>query len=57
MTPAEVAELLRVHRTNVYRLIEAGEIPAVRVGNQWRIPREKLLAALDSPTPPTAAAL
>jgi excisionase family DNA binding protein len=47
LTPAEAASLLRIHRSNVYRLIEAGEIPAIRVGNQWRIPREKLLAMLD----------
>lgn len=31
LTPTEVAERLRVGRATVYRLIQAGEIPAVRL--------------------------
>jgi nitrogen PTS system EIIA component len=33
---AEVAARLSVSRATVYRLAEAGLLPGVRVGNQWR---------------------
>lgn len=49
MTPEEAAELLRVHRTTVYRLIDSGEIKATRVGGQWRIPEAALLEMLGTP--------
>lgn len=41
----EVARILRVHRQTVYRAIEAGEIPAVRVGKAFRIPASWLHTA------------
>ena len=37
LTVAEVAELIRVSTMTVYRLIKAGELPAVRVGKSYRI--------------------
>ena len=37
MTVAEVAEVLRVSTMTVYRLIKAGELPALRVGKNYRI--------------------
>jgi excisionase family DNA binding protein len=37
LTPAEVADLLRVSNMTVYRLIKAGEIASVRVGKAYRI--------------------
>ena len=37
LTPAEVADLLRVSSMTVYRLIKAGELRAVRVGKAYRI--------------------
>ena len=36
LTTDEVLKYLRVNARTVYRLIKAGKIPAVRVGNQWR---------------------
>lgn len=36
MTIAEVAAFLRVHRSTVYRLLQEGGLPAVKVGGQWR---------------------
>ncbi len=33
----EVAALLRVSNMTVYRLITAGELPAVRVGKSYRL--------------------
>jgi excisionase family DNA binding protein len=37
LTPAEVAEELRVSSMTVYRLIRAGELRAVRIGKSFRI--------------------
>ncbi len=34
----EVAELMRSDARTVRRAIEAGEIPATRVGQRWRVP-------------------
>ncbi|HMK96545.1 MAG TPA: helix-turn-helix domain-containing protein [Acidimicrobiales bacterium] len=40
VTVAEVADLLRVSNMTVYRLVQAGELPAVRVGRSYRIREE-----------------
>ncbi len=37
LTVAEVAGTLRVSTMTVYRLIKAGELPAVRVGKSFRL--------------------
>lgn len=37
VTVAEVAGQLRVSNMTVYRLIQAGQLPAVRVGRSYRI--------------------
>ncbi|HET9078804.1 MAG TPA: helix-turn-helix domain-containing protein [Acidimicrobiales bacterium] len=37
VTVAEVASQLRVSNMTVYRLIQAGQLPAVRVGRSYRI--------------------
>lgn len=37
VTVAEVARQLRVSNMTVYRLIQAGQLPAVRVGRSYRI--------------------
>ena len=37
LTPAEVADLLRVSSMTVYRLIKAGDMAAVRVGKSYRV--------------------
>ncbi len=42
LTVAEVAELLRVSTMTVYRLIRTGELPAVRVGRNYRVRRADL---------------
>lgn len=39
MTVNEVASLLRVSNMTVYRLINAGEMPAARIGKSYRIRR------------------
>ncbi len=39
MTVTEVAEVMRVSKMTVYRLIHAGELPAIRVGKSFRVPQ------------------
>lgn len=46
LSPAEVAGRLRIGRSTVYELIDRGEIPAVRVGRQYRVEPERLDAYL-----------
>ena len=43
---AEVAELLRTDEAAVVELAEAGELPARRVGREWRFLRRAVLAWL-----------
>jgi excisionase family DNA binding protein len=40
VTVAEVAKQLRVSNMTVYRLVQAGQLPAVRVGRSYRIQEE-----------------
>jgi excisionase family DNA binding protein len=37
LTVAEVARRLRVSNMTVYRLINAGELPAARIGKSYRL--------------------
>ncbi|OFI57912.1 excisionase [Corynebacterium diphtheriae] len=37
LTVAEVAEIMRVSKMTVYRLVHSGELPAVRVGRSFRV--------------------
>jgi excisionase family DNA binding protein len=43
LTLEETAALLRVPAADVLALIEAGELPARRVGEQWRLARSGVL--------------
>ena len=40
LTVAEVAAVMRVSKMTVYRLVHAGELPAVRVGRSFRVPEQ-----------------
>ena len=42
LTVNEVADLLRVSRMTVYRLIKNGEMPALRVGRNYRLREEDI---------------
>ncbi len=37
LTVAEVASLLRISTMTVYRLIKAGDLPALRIGRSYRV--------------------
>lgn len=57
-TVAEVAELTRVSRMTVYRMVHSGDLPAVRVGNSYRVPKpavEELLGSFEAPEDQRAA--
>ena len=47
LTVAEVAEVLRVSNMTVYRLIKAGDLPALRVGKNYRIREADLTTFLE----------
>ena len=42
LTTEEVLGYLRVTPRTIYRLIRSGELPAVRIGRQWRFRRTDL---------------
>ncbi len=48
LTVSEVADHMRVSNMTVYRLIKAGELPALQIGKNYRISSEDLSAYLDA---------
>jgi len=42
MTLTMVIKMLNVSRSTIYRWINDGSIPAIKVGKQWRFEREKI---------------
>lgn len=48
LTVMEVANLMRVSKMTVYRLLHSGELPGLRVGRSFRVPADALDAYLRS---------
>lgn len=46
LTVSEVARLLRVSNMTIYRLLKSGDLPAVRVGKNYRIQKRDIEAYL-----------
>ena len=44
LTVAEVAEVMRVSKMTVYRLVHSGEMPAVQFGRSYRVPESAVEA-------------
>jgi PTS system nitrogen regulatory IIA component len=42
MTIKDVSKYLKMNERTVYKLIQAGQIPAARLGKQWRLDKQKL---------------
>jgi len=42
LTVREVSEYLRVHPTTVYRLLRKKQLPAFRVGSEWRFSKDTI---------------
>ena len=38
-TPSDVSKLLRIRVATVYELIECGDLPAIRIGKNYKIPK------------------
>jgi excisionase family DNA binding protein len=48
LTTGEVANFLRVNRSTICRLAGRGELPAFKIGSDWRFSRERIEAWLKS---------
>lgn len=48
MTVAEVADVMRVSKMTVYRLVHSGELPAVQFGRSYRVPESAVEQFLGS---------
>ena len=42
MNVVDLAEYLKVHRSTIYRLLKRKELPAFKVGSDWRFNRESI---------------
>ena len=42
LTAKDLAEYLKVHRSTIYRLLKAGQLPGFRVGSDWRFNVEEI---------------
>lgn len=49
LTVAEVADMMRVSNMTVYRMVHAGDLPAVRFGRSYRIPESAVAQVIELP--------
>ena len=42
LTVGNVAEYLRVHPSTIYRMVKKRQLPAFKVGSDWRFNRESI---------------
>ena len=52
LTPEQVAKKLQLQRITVYRMCRRGELPAVKIGNSWRISSKRLMEILEPKSNP-----
>lgn len=50
LTVREVADLLRIGEKKAYELARLGELPAFRVGGQWRFQKSAILRWMEEQT-------
>jgi excisionase family DNA binding protein len=58
LTVQEVSTYLRVHPSTIYRMLKKNQLPAFRVGSDWRFTVEAIdrwRASVESGTPTRAA--
>lgn len=51
LTTRQLQNILHVDRTTIYRMADDGRIPAVKVGSQWRFPRQSIEGWLKTQSP------
>ncbi len=51
LTAKDIQDLLQVDRSTVYRMAEAGRLPAIKVGKQWRFPNDLVESWLNDKQP------
>ncbi len=54
LTVAEVADMMRVSRMTVYRMVHSGELPAIRFGRSFRVPESAVVEATSTHVAETA---
>lgn len=42
LTAKDMQALLQVDRSTIYRMVDAGRLPAIKVGKQWRFPSDQV---------------
>jgi len=42
LTTQEALKLLKIDRKTLYKLLQNGDLPAIKLGSQWRIPLEEI---------------
>jgi excisionase family DNA binding protein len=50
LTARDLQALLQVDRSTIYRMAETGQLPAIKVGKQWRFPADRLQSWLATRT-------
>jgi excisionase family DNA binding protein len=50
LTTKQLQELLQIDRVTVYRMLKDGRLDGVKIGNQWRFPRQEVEALLSGGT-------
>ena len=54
LTVAEVADMMRVSKMTVYRLVHSGDLPAIRFGRSFRVPETAVDEAITKPVSESA---
>lgn len=57
LSAKEMQSLLQVDRSTIYRMAEAGRLPAIKVGKQWRFPNDQVEKWLQTQAAAPASAL
>jgi excisionase family DNA binding protein len=55
LTIDELADYLKMGRTKLYRMAQKADIPASKIGNQWRFDREEIDEWMKSQRPAAAS--
>jgi len=42
MTLSQLAEYLQLGKSTVYKMVQKGEIPGIKIANQWRFKKEDI---------------